>query len=304
MAQPTPDQAVQAKQLFEDGRKLAKEAKWAAACEDFTKSFALDPAIGTELNLGDCEEHEGHLAIAWHLFDDAAKKDTEADRVKYARGRADGLTPKLSTAIVRLPDASTVGLVLKVGGQLVPPAPEIRSMVDPGTVKVELDVPGRQPETRTQPAKPGETVTFDFTAPPTVVTPPPPTHTDEPVTGTTTTVSEQHRQHSRVVLAGAVAAGGGALIITSGVMALVAKSHYDAEIGVGKDCDPQLHCNLNGTRKVNDAIHLANIATIPGVVGLAAVIAGGVLYMTAPKEFVVAPAVSGQGGGITLSGTF
>lgn len=301
-AQPTPDQAVQAKQLWEDGRKLAAAGKYQQACDEFTKSYALDPAVGTELNLGDCQEHLGHLAVAYHLFEDAAKKDTDADRVKYARGRADALDDKLATAVVKLPDASTVGLVLKVGGQLVPPAAEVKEPVDPGTVQVEVDVPGHPPETRTQPAKAGETVTFDFTAPP-----PPPvvvTHPDEPAP-TTTTVSVQKRKHSRVLLAEGLAAGGGALMLTSAGVAFYAKSQYDEVVGPGKECDSSAHCtSTSAIAKANHAVHIADAATVIGLVGLAAAIAGGVVYVTAPKEFVVAPALSGQGGGITLSGTF
>ncbi|MBV8760542.1 MAG: hypothetical protein JO257_24840 [Deltaproteobacteria bacterium] len=299
-AQPSPDQAVEAKRLFEDGRKLATDGKYAPACDDFTKSYALDPGIGTELNLADCQEHLGHTALAWHLFDDAAKRETDPDRGKFARGRADALTAKLASAVVKLPDASTVGLVLKVGGQLVPPAAEVTTRVEPGTVQVELDVPGRPPETRSRPAKAGESVTFDFGAPAAVEPPHPVDQAPPPEE----THSVEHRVHSRVVLAAGLGIGGGALIITSGAMAFVAKSHWDAEVGPGKDCDPTVHCNATGFAKVNDARSLANVATVVGIVGLAAAVAGGVVYLTAPKELVVAPAVGAQGGGITLSGTF
>jgi tetratricopeptide (TPR) repeat protein len=298
-AQPTPDQAVQAKQLWEGGRKLAAAGKYQEACDEFTKSYALDPAIGTELNLADCQEHLGHLAIAWHLFDDGAKKDSDADRAKYARGRVDALTGKLATAVVKVPDATTVGLVLKVGGQLVPPAAEVQTMVDPGSVQVELDVPGRPPQTRTQPATAGETVTFDFAAPPPAVAP----STEEPAV--TTTVSVEKRRHSRVLLAEGLVAGGGALILTSTGVALYAKSQYDDEVGPGKPCDSTVHCTDQAAiSKVNHARHIADAATVIGLVGLAAAVAGGVVWATAPKEFVVAPAASAQGAGITLSGTF
>ncbi len=301
LAQPTPDQAVEAKKLFEDGRKLAADGKYAPACDDFTKSYALDPGIGTELNLADCQEHLGHTAVAWHLFDDAAKRETDPDRQKFARGRADALTGKLATAVVRLPDASTIGLVLKVGGQLVPPAPEVKTFVDPGTAEVELDVPGQPPATQSKPAKAGETVEFELrpakaephVEPAHVIDAQPETH---PV---------ERRQHSRVVLAAGLGIGGAALLGTSTAMAFVAKSHYDSVVGTGKPCDAQVRCTTDAAyNKAKDAVGLANAATVVGIVGLAAVVAGGVVYFTAPKELVVAPAASAQGGGITLSGTF
>lgn len=299
-AQPTPDQAVQAKQLWEDGRKLAASGKYQQACDVLAKSYALDPAIGTELNIGDCQEHLGHLAIAWHLFEDAANKDSDADRAKYARGRADALTGKLATAIVKLPDASTVGLVLEIGGELVPPAAEVQTKVDPGSVVVELGVPGHPTQTRTRPAKAGETVTFDFAVAPRAVTSPP-TEAQAP----TTTVSVEQRAHGRVVLAEGLVAGGGALLLTSVGVALYAKSKYGDEVGPGRPCDSTVHCSDQAAiDKVNHAIRIADAATVIGLVGLAAAVAGGVVWATAPKAFVVAPEASSQGAGITLSGTF
>jgi len=292
---------VQAKQLWEDGRKLAAAGKYQQACDEFTKSYALDPAVGTELNLGDCQEHLGHLAIAFHLFEDAAKKDTDADRIKYARGRADALTDKLATAVVTLGDATTPGLVLKVGGQLVPPEASVTAVVEPGTVEVELDRPGQPPETRTQPAKAGETIVFDLTGKPPIVV-------KQPVEAAVP-IGHEHfvekRKHSRVLLAEGLVAGGGALILTSAGVAFYAKSQYDDVVGPGKPCDVNVRCNTaSAIDKANHAVHIADAATVIGVVGLAAAAAGVVVYVTAPKEFVVAPALSGQGGGITLSGTF
>lgn len=298
LAQPSPDQAVEAKKLFEDGRKLAADGKYAPACEDFTKSYALDPGIGTELNLADCQEHLGKTALAWHLFDDAAKRETDPDRQKFARGRADALTGKLATAIVHV-EADAPGIVLKVGGQLVPPAPEVKTYVDPGTVDVELDLPGQPPVTESRPAKAGDTV--EFFKPIQVeqhVEAAVPIGHDEPQPAT-------HRQHSRVVLAAGLGIGGVALFGTGTAMAFVAKSHYDAVVGAGKPCGTQVRCTTDAAyNKANDAVGLANTATIVGAVGLAAIVAGGIVYFTAPKELVVAPAASGQGGGITLSGTF
>jgi hypothetical protein len=45
-AQPSP----QATKLFDEGRELAKQQKWADACDRFAQSLALDPAPGTKLN--------------------------------------------------------------------------------------------------------------------------------------------------------------------------------------------------------------------------------------------------------------
>jgi hypothetical protein len=63
-------------------------------------------------------------------------------------------------------------------------------------------------------------------------------------------------------------------------------------------------CDGTGYTSANNAITLANVGTVVGVVGLGAILAGGVVYFSAPKEFVVTPTASGQGAGISISGTF
>jgi len=294
LAQPTPDQVAQAKQLFEDGRKLEQAGKYQEACDTFSKSFALDPAIGTELNLGDCEEKLGHTAIAWHLFDDAAKKDTDADRIKYARGRAATLAPSLAAVVIKLPDPSVVGLVVKVAGNPVPPASEITAMVEPGDVPVEVVAPGRPAETRSASASAGQTVTVDFGTPVVVSHEEPP-----PAPGPVT-----ERRHSRVVAGEAIMGVGGAAVVTGVVLGLVARGKYNSAFPTHCVNTSKPVCDPSGYSTTTSAITLANAGTVMGLAGLAAVAAGAVVWFTAPKDIVVAPAASGQGAGISVSGTF
>lgn len=299
LAQPTPDQTAQAKALFEDGRKDAAAGKYQEACDTFSKSYALDPAVGTELNLGDCQEKLGHIAVAWHLFDDAAKRDTDADRIKYARGRAATLAPKLAAVIIKLPDPAIVGLTVKVAGNPVPPAAEITTMVDPGDVPVEVSAPGRAAETRTTTANAGQTVTVDFgaaaVAPHHEEPPPPP---QEPAGPTT------ERRHSRVVAGEAIMGLGGAALVGGVVVGLVARSHYNSAFPTHCMDTSKPVCDPTGYATTSDAITLANAGTVISIVGAAAIVTGAVVWFTAPKDIVVAPAASGQGAGISVSGTF
>ena len=293
-AQPTPDQAAQAKQLFDEGRKLADAEKWQDACDTFARSYTLDPAPGTELNIGNCQEQLGHFAIAWRNFDDAAKKYPDADRIKYARGRADALMPKLAPLTIKLADPGAVGLVVKVGDSPVPPAAEITTMIEPGDVAVEVDAPGHTAETRTVHATAGQAVVVDFASAasqPHDVTVP-------------ATVSTEHRQHRRVVMAETITAIGAAGVVTGVVLGVVARSKYNSAIHDHCTSGDMPVCDANGFTSANNAITLANVGTVFGVVGVGAIIAGGVVYFTAPKEFVVTPTASGQGAGIAISGTF
>jgi len=45
-----------AEKLFRDGRALLQENKLAEACAAFERSDAIEPRIGTVLNLADCRE--------------------------------------------------------------------------------------------------------------------------------------------------------------------------------------------------------------------------------------------------------
>ena len=69
----TPDAAVKAKALFEEGRTLLAQNKPDEACEKFRASWRLDQASGTALNLGECEERAGEIRAAWGLYDAAAR---------------------------------------------------------------------------------------------------------------------------------------------------------------------------------------------------------------------------------------
>src|SRR5262245_31877335 len=57
-----------AEALFEEGRSALAAGDLDLACARFRESNRLDPAVGTVLNLADCEEKRGKLATAWTLF--------------------------------------------------------------------------------------------------------------------------------------------------------------------------------------------------------------------------------------------
>src|SRR5512139_1741852 len=48
-----------AEALFDEGRKLMAEGKYAAACAKLEASQKLDAGVGTQLNLADCYEKSG-----------------------------------------------------------------------------------------------------------------------------------------------------------------------------------------------------------------------------------------------------
>jgi hypothetical protein len=285
------DRTTEAAELFERGRALAKDGSHAEACAAFARSHELVPAIGTQLNLGDCQEHLGQHAQAWRLFDDAASQEqaSNPERAKYARGRADGLLPRLATVIVRIVDPAQPGVTVAIGGRLVKTAAEIRDVADPGEVTVEAAAPGKPAWTRTQTAEAGATLTFEVAF--------------ETVGAGPAPDGEVRRAPGRVKISLALAGAGAVGLVTSTLLAVKAKSDHEAQIDNG-NCTAELVCNDAGFVAATDAVRLANIATGVGVAGLLLVAGAGVVYFTAPKEVVVAPVASPTTVGLAASVRF
>jgi hypothetical protein len=70
-AQTSSDKAA-AQALFDAGKRLLSERKYAEACPKLAESQRLDPAPGTLMNLADCYEKAGLTASAWATWLEAA----------------------------------------------------------------------------------------------------------------------------------------------------------------------------------------------------------------------------------------
>jgi hypothetical protein len=305
-AQPG-NQAAQGARLFEEGRALVKEGKYAEACEKFAESYQLDRAPGTQLNLGDCAEREGKLRKAWLLFDDAARayeKGGRAAAAKLARDRAIALEPKLATVIVKLAEPDLIGLTLRIGDHGAAPAAEIVEHLDPGTVTITASAPGRTAFTATVNGEVGKQVTVEVPAlgqgstvdPGPGLAPGP--HPEVPSSGP--------RDRSRVRLAVGLGIGGGAAFVVSGILALSARSTYQAaERDHCVRTGGQLACDDEGLDAIDSAGTRANIATAVAIGGGALVAAGAILYFTAPREQIqISPMASTSTVGLAVGTRF
>jgi hypothetical protein len=139
--------AATAQALFDQGKKLMGEKKYAEACPKFEESQKLDPGLGTQTNLAICYEAMGRTASAWSLYLEvagAAKATNQPDREKKARDAAKALEPKLSKLTIEV--ASPVdGLEIKRNGQVVGQATWGTPIpVDPGDVKLTAVAPNRK----------------------------------------------------------------------------------------------------------------------------------------------------------------
>jgi hypothetical protein len=328
------DPAADATRLFDEARALLKEGKYAEACTKFARSFELDRKPGTELNLGDCSEREGHLRRAWMQFDDAAREydkirqaadarlakdpsnaDAKRDSTvavaggKLARDRANAITPKLATVVVRVVDPKVAGLVLRIGDHSVAAAPEIIDHLDAGPVTIAANAPGREEFTNTVRADAGKQIVVDIPAMratgnvevAVVKQPPPGPEVLPPVD------RGSKRQASRVYLSYGVGGGGVVLLAISGIIGLKVRADYNrlaADPGCSRETG-HLVCTPELKKQIDDVASTADTATYVAIGGTLLVAGAVVIYFTAPRERVtIAPIASPNAAGVSVSGHF
>lgn len=157
------DPAV-AKRLFSEGRVLYDQGKFIEACVLFEKSFELDPAVGTKLNLAECAERDDKPRAAWLMWISAAAEfERKSDRrSKFARARADALAPKLATVVAKVLRPKQKGLTIQIAGRDVVPAKEIIERAEPGEIVVIARAPERDTFETTVTVGLGAKVTVDI----------------------------------------------------------------------------------------------------------------------------------------------
>ncbi|HMG24567.1 MAG TPA: hypothetical protein VK607_24690, partial [Kofleriaceae bacterium] len=60
----------------------------------------------------------------------------------FAREQAAALAPRLSTIVVTIADPSVAGMTVRIGDRELPPASEVRALVDPGEIEVVVSAAG------------------------------------------------------------------------------------------------------------------------------------------------------------------
>lgn len=286
--------------LFDEGVKLMDSGRAEEACPKLARSQALAPSGGTLLALGDCYEKIGRVASAWLAFREAAtragsagKRDAELSSLQ----RAKRLEPRLPRLVITVaPTTQVPGLEVKRDGTVLKEA-ELGVPVpfDPGAHEIEATAPNMRPFKTKVTLRVGETtdVAIPKLAPETVgggndgaV---PPTSTSEPPDAAPSSDGSSQR------VAGLVVAGVGVAGLALGTaFALMAKSKNDEALEPG-NCPTSTRCNPSGLELTDDARSSALVSTILFVVGGAALVGGGALFLTAPHRGVTAGGASKGG---------
>ena len=299
-AEATRDPA-QAEALFAEGRRLLAASKFAEACPKFAESQRLDPAIGTQLNLGDCYEKTGRTASAWSVFRDAAaeaRRANDARRAPVASAREAALALRLTKLTILVPTASlTRGLEVKRDGVTLDRAAWSEATpMDPGWHAIEATAPGKRPWTLP--------VTIDAARATTEITVPPLEDLAAPAaTGDASAAGRSQRLAAVIVGGTGVAALGASAIFTG--------------LAVAKNRDSKSHCVGNtcgaiGVGLRDDALGHATASTVTAITGLAAIAGGAALWFTAPTRpkqrpstgIEAAPILGAGQLGVTVRGAF
>lgn len=141
-AAPVQERAA-AQALFEAGRKALQAGKFDDACSKFEESDRLDPAAGTRLNLGNCEEKRGRIASAWERYLGASELLEDGDRRKeFAKQKVAQLKPRVPFLHIELSSDAPAGTRIwrderELTGSVGVPIP-----LDPGSYELIIEAAG------------------------------------------------------------------------------------------------------------------------------------------------------------------
>ena len=311
-AQGTSEAAATA--LFDEGRRLMGEHKFAEACPKLAESERLAPSGGTLLNLADCYEHTGQTASAWVAWKDVASRANAAGKVdveKRALTRAAALEPGLAKLTIAVDTGSDVsGLDVKRDGVAVGHTEfGVAIPVDPGAHVIEA----------TAPKKKGFSVRVDVVAKQTDARatvmleddasarkPSPPPETTPALPPAAPPPSTEHQGGGTAIKTIGVVVGGVGVagLVLGSVFALNAKSKNDEALQP-QNCRTSSLCTQTGLNLTNDARVSAAESTIAFTVG-GLLVAGGVLmWIVAPSAVAktgvrVVPLLSASTAGVSI----
>jgi tetratricopeptide (TPR) repeat protein len=277
--------AKRALQLFDDGRKRIAAKQVDAACDAFAESLALDPQIGTRLNLASCREQQGRFGDAYTLYDEAASEAARTGkqgRAEFARQQLHALEARVVR--VRIQITNPTGTKVMLAGAPIDPAK--LQLVAPGTIVVEVTAADKKPFRVEKSGAAGSELTIDV----------PPL---DPITGPEVTTPVRVApppvaQRSRTYL---VVGGAGVVVGAVAVGVLVhGKSRYDTAFKAGDRAG------------VASAQREADIATGLAIASAAAIGVGIVLYVrgrpSASDGLAIAPIATQDSLGLAVGGAW
>lgn len=290
-ADVSPKDTARATNLFEAGHKLIAAGEIDLACDSFEASFAIDPQLGSTLNLADCRERQGRLVEAYELFATAfatAARQRKPGRLRFARQRMDRLARKLVEVRLAIAAPATPGLAIEIDGNPLPRDRWTTSLRrEPSTIVVDATAPGRAPFQAKLVGTAGARVVLDVPALAPLAAG---AHAGPAPDRRPTSSGRPTRRLAPLVLGGA----GGALALGGFALGLHARARYQDELAAPL---PDLNARLDGPQRE------ADLATAIGIAGTAAITVAVVLHLRNRQDRVlIVPTASTTSATISLTG--
>lgn len=292
-AQPEASELAQAMSDLEAGR-------YAQACPALQKVLRQDPKAKTLFYLAECEEKRGRLATAAVHYDDylamydglpPSEQKEEQKREEQAAARRQALEKRIPRVTLKLPsDAPASTLVVRTppdGGNPVQVVVGVPLPVDPGKHVISTEVPGRPRVDKSFTVNEGETKLVELEVARAELSLQP-TRKATPLQPVPSLLPPLDPGTSPRRVAAYALGGVGVLGILGGV---VTGAITWAQKGpIAENCQGRI-CNEAGVSAKETAATTGIISTVSFPVGLAALGAGVLLYVTEP-----APSRLGQVG--------
>jgi hypothetical protein len=289
---------AEAEAAFREGRRLAREGRFAEACPLFEASHRAAPALGALLNLAICHEAIGRTASAYAGYRAAQEmaRVRVDPREAVARDLADRLAPRLTRLRVELAGAMAHGLIVRRGPTDITDALGVAAAVDPGEHVLEASAPGHVTWLLTVTVtREGETTVVQVPAlradAPAAVAP--------VAARQTRSVPAPTGSTWRPAVAGTIGAVGGATLILAAVIARSSQSTYIVTTGPGRIAE--LEDDANRELLVAQGLAATGVGLTATAVYLWLRRDGS--RATAAGDVAIVPDLS-TGGGVALLGRF
>jgi hypothetical protein len=296
--------AATADALFRSGKEAVARGDLERGCAELAESQRLDPAIGTLLNLADCETRAGQLTVALGQYQAALDQMAPTDfRIPFAKEslkRLDAQVPRLTVHVKDM--VPLAGMRLRLDDvELGPASLDVALPVDPGRHTWSLSVPGRIEVRGEVSVGKGEARTVELTAgalaTPNDASPPPatPRVSIAPASGGAPSTAR-----TAGFVAGGIGIAGLVVGTVTGVMTVAAANTY-------KDDCKNGGCNSQGLAAASTGRVTQWVSPVACALGVAGVAVSSYLLFFRPspnRGVAVSPDVGPNGTGVTVVGVF
>ena len=275
-AEPTSESAVdEADRLFQEAQGLAAAGACDRALPLFQESQRLDPAIGTQYAIAECDDKLGREVRAFRAYVAIERRAHEAGKPKLERlahDRVAALSPRVPRLRVVLA-AADAGAVITVDGEAAKAGEPV--VVEPGPHEVRVLAGGRKARALRPVAEGARTVDVNVPALEPVGAAPP--AKPDPV--------------GRRRLGVAIGAAGVGVVVAGGVFGGLALSR---RADAAAECEDRTRCATQAQADLwTSAANAGNVSTALVVGGLVLVASGITLYLASPKPAARALATLG-----------